>query len=156
MHSLADIEDMPEKDLILWAVRGDIHAARFCEHIFHISQIWDDLIDQDRDVHPQDINRIMWIALLEVPANPFFQKYANDLIPVMRQYIIDWLDANELEKGNSHDISVAYVLRDSASQLLTQCAYLVGGTAWVNQISLAIRRRIHDEPITSYADKLRG
>jgi hypothetical protein len=63
----------------------------------------------------------------------------------------DWRDSVTLEReGDPHGRSLAFVLRDQLTGLVVQCAYLVGGSAWMAEVSAGIRRYFHDETLSAY------
>ncbi|MFW5489148.1 MAG: hypothetical protein ACNI3A_12165 [Desulfovibrio sp.] len=134
-------------------LRGDMQAVKFCDDLFALTQTWDDLVDGDREVTPETVNRAFWRALVELPQNPFYQRYMRELHPVLRGFFNDWFDANALEDGDVHERTLSFVLRDAIGGIVGQCAYLVGGYEWMRQVSPDIRRMIHDEHLEDY---LRG
>lgn len=132
---------------------GDEDALAFCEAFFFITQIWDDLVDQDKAIDPADVNRAFWLALVEMPANPFFARHAAQLNAFIGQAACAWFDANVLERGTTHERTVAFVLRDAVGGLISLCAYLVGGYDRMRAVSPHVRRLVHDETLETY---LRG
>ena len=149
-----NILDLNQKDFILHCLKGNQNAAQFCEDVFSISQIWDDLIDRDRPVCNDQINRMMWKSLIDIPRNTFFYQNSLVLTQTLEIAISDWLDANELEKGNDKDRNIAFVLRDSVGTIVIQCARIIGGYDWMREISPYVRRFVYDETLMSYKDKL--
>ncbi len=135
------------------ALRGDLQAIKFCDDLFALTQVWDDLVDGDREVAPETVNRTFWRALVELPQNPFYLRNLEDLRPLLRGFFNDWFDANSLEHGDVHERTLSFVLRDAVGSVVSQCAYLVGGYEWMRQVSPDIRRMIHDERLEDY---LRG
>lgn len=133
---------------------GHRPAVAFCQQLGAISQIWDDLVDGDKEVSSDEINAAFWRALVEVPANPFYQQHFTHLQPLIQAAITDWLDANELERGSTHEQQVAWVLRDSVGAIVVHCAYLVGGYAHMREVSLEIRRALYDESFDEYKEVL--
>lgn len=131
-------------------------AVKFCEDLFRISQIWDDLIDRDREVPNTFINQMMWKALVDVPQNPFYYNNATSLSKIIELHIIDWFDANELEQGSDHDKNMAFVLRDSIGTIVIHCAKIIGGYDWMRSISTEVRRYVYDEPLEAYKEALPG
>jgi hypothetical protein len=132
---------------------GDKEAAAFCDAFFFITQVWDDLADKDKEIDPEDINRAFWLALVEIPRNRFYLRHAAEIGPFLAASINAWFDANELERGSTHERSLAFVLRDLVGGLISRCAYLIGGYEWMRKVSPDIRRLVHDEPLGLY---LRG
>jgi len=135
-------------------VLGDPEALAFCESFFFITQIWDDLVDGDKDVDPEDVNRAFWLALVEMPANPFFARHAAQLNTFIGQAACAWFDANTLERGTEHEKTLAFVLRDAVGGLVSLCAYLIGGYDHMRAVSPDVRRLVHDEPLTTYLKEL--
>ena len=149
-----NILDLNQKDFILHCLNGNHDAAQFCQDIFSISQIWDDLIDRDRPVCNDQINRMMWKAMIDIPRNPFLYQNSLALTQTLEIVMADWLDANELEKGNDNDKNIAFVLRDSVGTIVIQCARIIGGYDWMHEISPYVRRFVYDETLKSYKDNL--
>lgn len=134
-------------------VLGDPDAVKFCESFFFITQVWDDLVDGDRKVDKADVDRAFWLAMVEMPANPFYALHGPALNAFIAQSACAWFDANELEQGTTHEKTLAFVLRDAVGGLISLCAYLLGGYDWMRAVSPGIRRLVHDEPLGKY---LRG
>jgi len=145
---------MDEKQLIVQALQGNQEAAAFCSMIFEASQVWDDLIDGDKPVDKEQINSVFWNLLVALPGNAFYRQHIDSITPIIMQSISDWHVANALEKGDNHDKSIAFVLRDSVSALLIHCATLIGGYQWGRNVAVDIRRAIHDETLDEYVKGL--
>jgi hypothetical protein len=149
------IERDREAEFLYQVFMGNQDAVRFCQIIFRVSQVWDDLIDGD-PVLPEDINKTFWQLLIELPVNPFYRLHFNHLQPLLSQYIIDWLDANTMEKDGEEGQNMAFVLRDSVSSLAIQCALLIGGYDYMRKVSVEIRRFIFDDTLDEYKKNLRN
>ncbi len=143
-----------EPEFILQCVRGNEDAARFIEAVAKVSQVWDDLYDKDRPVADETLNRAFWIAMVDIPSNPFYQRHFEELQPIVRAGIMDWMASNDLEQGSEHDKEVAYVLRDTITGIITHCAYLVGGYNWMKHVNTKVRRALHDEPMGEYKESI--
>lgn len=129
--------------VILGWVLGDVHAATFLYNLLHISHVWDDLIDQDEEYSPDAVNRAFWIALIEVPKNPFFRAYCDQLLPVMQTAILNWHVANKLEVSGGRDaLEIAHVLRDGLADVVLMAARLLGGPDWATSVGPDIRTKI--------------
>lgn len=153
-----DIKVATEQRLVWQKVlKGNVDAIHFVDTLGFITQVWDDLIDKDNaKLTANEINKAFWCALVEIPQNPFFILHHKEFIPLFRDYINAWLDANELEKTNKHGKTIAFVLRDLGSGIVHQCAYLIGGYDWMREVSLLIRDTIFDETIEEYMNKERS
>ena len=131
-------------------------AILFCEALFRISQTLDDLIDGDKPVAGEAIYQAFWEALIELPSNPFYRQHEPFLRPLMAAALQDWRDSVSLERvGDHHGRTLAFVLRDQLTGLVVQCAGIVGGFAWMQQMGAEIRRYFHDEALVDYLGELR-
>ena len=132
-------------------LRNNEAAAQFCEMLFRISQTLDDLIDKDKPVTDAVLIRTFWEALIELPANAFYRQHEPYLRPLMASALQDWRDSACLERsGSYHHKTLAFVLRDQLTGLVTQCAYLIGGYEWMGQVSLSIRDHFHEDSLHDY------
>lgn len=149
---------MPRQDEAVFlrsVLQNNESAAAFCESLFRISQTLDDLIDKDNPVTDATLIRTFWEALIELPANPFYRQHEPYLRPLMASALQDWRDSACLERTDNHHFrSIAFVLRDQLATVLIQCAYLVGGYDWMNQVSVPVRQHIHEDTLGDYMASL--
>jgi hypothetical protein len=140
-----------QRQLLYQAVRGHPEAAEFCITLVEILHTWDDLIDRDKPVSPEAINQAFWLALVELPLNPFYQVHFHDLIPCLMTAILNWHAANDMEATESEaDKEIAFILRSSYADVVEQAARLVGGYDWARQVTPLIRREFHKEGYAGY------
>lgn len=140
-----------EATFLRGVLRNNEAAAQFCEMLFRISQTLDDLVDKDNPVADTTLIRTFWEALIELPANPFYREHEPYLRPLMASALQDWRDSACLERADSHHYkTLAFVLRDQLTGLVTQCAYLIGGYEWMNKVSLSIRDHFHEDKLDDY------
>ena len=145
-----------QNQLLDRVLMGNQAAISFCEEFFGLTQIWDDLYDGDNYVEPETINEAFWVALISLPNNPFYQQHFGYLNTIIQSAIMDWLDSNKLVDGTHEHKCAAYVLRDSASNLVIHCAYLIGGYDWMREISIDVRRALYDEPLNKFMEEHSG
>jgi len=145
-----------EHEFLQQVLKGHRSAVLFCELLFRISQVMDDIYDGDKEVSRRDFTEMMWEALVELPSNEFYMSNFAVLQPLVRSALNDWYDANELEHSGEHDQSIAFILRDQLTGLVSQCAYLVGGYQWLRHVSAEVRRFFHDETLVDYMNGLGG
>ena len=132
-------------------LKGHRDAIALCQSVARVSQIVDDLVDRDRDVSDATITAAFWEALFTIPANPFYQRHFGVLNPALQSAYIDWMDATKLEReGDDHSLSVAFALRSTLATFVIQCARLVGGYGWMQQVSVPIRRHVHEDSLEQY------
>lgn len=149
------MQESKERSFLRRVLREDVSAILFCEALFRISQTLDDLIDRDKPVTDQAIYHAFFLALIELPGNPFYRDNDVVLRAIMASALQDWKDSVDLERaGDEHGKTLAYVLRDQLTSVAVQVAGLVGGYVWMQQVSVEIRRFFHDEPLGEYIEKL--
>ncbi|MGP3789760.1 hypothetical protein [Pseudomonas sp. B392_1p] len=131
-------------------------AILYCETLFRISQTLDDLIDGDKPISGDDVYRAFWEALIELPSNPFYRQNEPFLRPLMAAAMQDWRDSVSLERaGDHHGRTLAFVLRDQLTGLVVQCAGIVGGFDWMQEIGGEVRRYFHDETLADYLSEFK-
>lgn len=143
------------EQLVAWVTRGDVEAARFCLDVCTIVQCWDDLIDRDKPVPPETINRTFWTALVELPRNPFYRRHFDVLNPLWITGIQNWHAANTFETGGSEaELEIAFIIRSCCADFLLQVATLVGGYEWARLVTPPIHRLSHGEGLRGYKENL--
>lgn len=121
----------------------------FCENkdavvcmvlISSIVEIWDDLIDKDKDLNDNKINMAFMQALIDLPSNSFWKQYQPLLQPVMLVSINAWMDATEAEKSDEcWKRRMAFYLRNLSMELVLQIAQITGGWDHLRKVSMDIR-----------------
>ncbi|MAY42270.1 hypothetical protein [Neptuniibacter sp. UBA847] len=144
-----------QHEFLMQVLRGNADAVEMCEQIFQVSQVIDDLVDQDKPITSAEVIKTFWVALIELPANPFYRRHELVIRPLMAGALQDWTDSVSLEReGDVHGKHLAFVLRDQLTSLVIQCAYLVGGYKWMQEIGVPVRRYFHDEGLIEYINNL--
>lgn len=122
-------------------LQGNIDAVRFCKDLITLVDLWDDLVDKDKEKTNDEINDVFRIALINIPLNPFYQKFQGHLIPLIMNCILQWEDANKMEKSvELSDKHQAFMLKASAIQIISYCAFIIGGMDWSREIGIKIRK----------------
>lgn len=139
--------------LVEWIV--DMDAIAFLVQFGDFCEVIDDLWDGDKEVTRDDITRILFVALTEMPLNPFFDRHKGRLIPIMITGINAWLDANALEEGGENDRVFSYVLRDWYAELISFVIYLTRGRDFMRAVSMDVRVFFtHHETLEQYKEDL--
>jgi hypothetical protein len=91
---------------------GNQHAFALANSIILLTNIWDDLIDQDKPVTRTQINSAFYCALSEIPQNPFFAQHRGYLQPLMDSMMVSYFCANEWEQAQDpHGMELGHVMR---------------------------------------------
>lgn len=141
------------KTQLKYFLKDNVAAIHLCMNLTYIAHLWDDLYDNDRTRTGKDINDAFRIALVDLSLNPFYLENLTDFRPLMMNAILQWQDANVLERGSDHDKHMAYMLRASFLQIFVYCAYLVGGPDWAAKVGPAMRR-LYEEPLEDFLKEM--
>ena len=145
-----------EAQFLAEVLRGNQAAVQFCLSLFRVSQTLDDIIDGDKKITQNQVISAFWQSLVEIPGNAFYRQNEAYLRPLMAMALQDWRDSVFLERSESeHNQTLAFVLRDQLTGVVIQCAYLVGGEAWMEACGPRVREHFHDEPLSDYLDNLK-
>jgi hypothetical protein len=102
---------------------GNQDALNMFRMIVALTHTWDDLIDKDKEVAAEDINNAFMIALVYMPANPFYQQIQNQILPLWIIAMSAYNVANKFERDkDEHGLEIAHNLRYSAGHVI---AYMV-------------------------------
>jgi hypothetical protein len=141
-----------EREFLQQVLPNNPSAVAFCETVFQISQVLDDLIDGDGQLDQGTVIQAFWRALVDLPENAFYRQHEPFLRPQLAVALQDWTDSVTLERsGDEHDRNLAFVLRDQLTGIVVQCTRLVGGYEFMRQVGPTIRRYFHDERLADYA-----
>lgn len=141
--------ELRNEKLKIWV--EDRSAIAFIIQFSDFCEVLDDLWDGDKEVTKDDLTRILFVAMTEMPINSFFDQYKANLIPVIVTGINAWLDANELERGGDNDKVFSYVLRDWYAELIAFVVYLTRGRAYMRSVSMDVRTFFtHHETLEEY------
>ena len=93
---------------------------------------------------------IPWIASLAIRLLGSLMT-RDSLMPVLKLAIANWHAANAMELSyDEQDRRIAFILRSTYVDLVTICAYLVGGREWAVNVALEARRDTSAEGWDAY------
>lgn len=120
-------------------LKNDRDAVAFILAVHKVVELWDDLIDKDKDPQDADINAGLYAAMVTLPRNPFYQRHFALLSPLVESAILDWWTANELETQGGDGLHTSYILRCSGLALTVMCARIIGGVEWASAVNNELR-----------------
>ncbi|TVU87428.1 hypothetical protein [Vreelandella titanicae] len=143
-----------EIQLLRW-MKGDKLAVEYIEIICDIAHKWDDLIDKDKALNDEEINKLFFDVLIKLPRNTFYRKNFEHLNSVLMNAISNWQIATQMEReGGDYEKSIAFILRSSYVDLITQAALLCGGNQWASKVGSEARAITHSETYEGYLKNL--
>ena len=130
-----------EIQLLRW-MKGDKLAVEYIEIICDVAHKWDDLIDKDKVLSDDDINKLFFDILIKLPRNTFYRKNFEHMNSVLMNAISNWQVATQLEReGGDYETSIAFILRSSYVDLITQ-------------VGKEVRKITHNETYEGYLTNL--
>ncbi|MGY8872233.1 MAG: hypothetical protein ACKVJE_17490, partial [Pseudomonadales bacterium] len=142
-----------ERDFLEKVLRGNTHAINFILMLFSLSQVMDDLVDKDKPVDDLNIIRSYHMALVAIPNNQFYRANVDQLHPMLAIILQCYADSVQLEKGNAHDLHLAFVLRDRLTDLVTQCVRLLYGWDEAQYVATDIQCFFQQESLSDFMDE---
>src|SRR5688572_11406989 len=139
-----------EEEFLNQMLQGNQAAIAFVNCLFKIVQLLDDFCDNDNEMDADDAEELCWLTLCSLPSQPFYIQHFMELQPLIRLAVIDWFDANELEKGTEDAKKIAFVLRETINSIVIHVAGIVGGDDWMREISLQIRLHAFEDSFEDY------
>ena len=119
-------------DLIRFVSHGDDAAFAYLEIMARLVYLADDLVDEDLgEVGRQElVAALLWAIFVELPANPFHQRNAHRLAPLLSDIIVQWHKADDWrrrkEPGYAREV-FGFVRRENMDSLVGAVAGIVGG-----------------------------
>lgn len=140
------------ENLAVWV--QDPAAISFFLTVADASELFDDVVDNDKPIEAGHVERVAFNLLTVLPLNPFFDRFKSQLCPIMHTGINAWLDATAMEKDSNLQAR-SYVLRDWNLELLMHVVYLTRGREYMRSVSVEIRKFFLHETLDEYREKLK-
>lgn len=145
----AEVADFETTQAVIsQALRGNEHAIAMINLLRFVVQIWDDLIDRDREVPDAHVHRAFYAALIDLPRNPFYRTYSAELLPVLTNVILNWHASNALRRDEKPALRhAANVMRNRLADMVMICAAIIGGPAHAEAWASRVAAVVYDEPL---------
>ena len=127
-----------DEKLAEWIV--DPSAVEFVRILGMSTELFDDLVDHDKDVSETQIFNLIISLWVKLPFNSFWNAHKGFLMPVLLMSINAWQDANVLEKNKGNDQVYAYVFRNLTLQVLPMIIFILYGEQRMRELSLEMHR----------------
>lgn len=99
---------------------GNADAEALYVMLVEICHTWDDLVDRDKPVPPEQINRVFLMSLISLPSNPVYRTMFPQILPLLLTAFAGYLVANKYESDKDpHGIEIAHTLRYAVAQVVT-------------------------------------
>lgn len=130
---------------------GNRPAIDFWMTLYRIAHIYDDLIDKDRDIPDQDVHDLIWLMLVDVQDNLFYQQHYHQLKPLMVNALIAYRASVRYEQEHDEQgQELGHVLRYAVGNVMVNAIYLCGGEAHANRHAPELYKRLCDDRLGDY------
>lgn len=132
-------------------LNGNEEAFAFVTMLWNFVTVWDDAVDRDKSLMPEDINQAMRWAWLDMESSPFYTEHKAALKPALYMAVISWIAANSMERtGKRPLLEQSYVLRCSPFDVFVLCVMLVSGFDAAVEAQLLLRSSFQEDSMESY------
>ena len=100
-------------------------AAQWLLDLWRVIQMLDDVVDND-PIEREELNNTIFLSLIGLPANPFFQAHSANLLPVLATAILKWQASDTTERDNKADAK-SFVWRASYYDVVMTVVLLCHG-----------------------------
>lgn len=130
---------------------GNPDAVNMYEAIMDLAHIWDDLVDRDKPVNEATINHAFMTALVYLPANPFYRKIQDQILPMWVTVVSAFEAANKFERDKDpHGLEIAHMLRYAAGQIIAYSIHVCVGPEKAREYIPEMWKVIADERFEKY------
>jgi hypothetical protein len=119
---------MEDRLTVLKWFGGDENAANMYYSFVDLSHTWDDLVDKDKDVPESAINNAFMACLVYLPANPFYRRIQDAIMPMWITVVSAYETGNKFERDKDpHGVEIAHTLRYAAGHILAYAIHVCVG-----------------------------
>lgn len=130
---------------------GNADALAMYQMFIDLSHTWDDLIDGDKIVSGDAINNAFLIPLFYLPANPFYQKIQQAILPMWLMVVSAYETANTFEsRKDAHGIEIAHSLRYAAGHIISYAVHACVGRDKAKEVLPELWKDIFFERFDEY------
>lgn len=130
---------------------GNEHALQVYQCFVDLAHTWDDLVDKDKDVSEESINRAFLICLVYLQSNPFYRQIQDQIVPMWISVVSAYQTANKFEKDkDEHGIEIAHSLRYAAGHIVAYMVNVCVGPDKANEIMPEVWKNIVPERFDDY------
>lgn len=114
---------------------GNEDALNMYRAFVSLAHTWDDMVDKDKPVGSDDINRAFLTCLVYLPANPFYRAIQDQILPMWLVVVSSYETANTFEKAKDpHGIEIAHSLRYAAGNIVAYAVHVCLGAEKAKEV----------------------
>jgi purine-cytosine permease-like protein len=130
---------------------GNQDALNMYRAFVNLAHTWDDMIDRDKPVSADDINRAFLTCLVYLPANPFYRAIQDQIMPMWLVVVSSYETANAFEKAKDpHGIEIAHSLRYAAGSIVAYAVHVCLGAEKAKEVLPEVWKAMFYERFDDY------
>ena len=153
------MEMKTEQAKILEWMKGNEIAADFIWKMALMTQVADDLVDEDDIDKHHYMTKLLSLCLFEIPQNPFFKQYSDTLTPLLATSFQIWSWTDMWGAGDDPELNLfGYCYREHTEQAMVMAAYLIGGqdhARWVARDMVEFYRGAGSEKFSDWLEEMK-
>ena len=141
---------MKDEGKLEW-LGGNQDALNMYRAFVNLAHTWDDMIDRDKPVSADDINRAFLTCLVYLPANPFYRAIQDQIMPMWLVVVSSYETANAFEKAKDpHGIEIAHSLRYAAGSIIAYAVHVCLGAEKAKEVLPEVWKAMFYERFDDY------
>ena len=142
---------MDEKEGKLEWFGGNQDALNMLRALVFLTHTWDDLVDKDKETSEEVINQAFLTALAYLPANPFYRKIQDAILPMWLVIVSSYEAANKFEREKDpHGIEISHGLRYATGNILAYAIHVCVGQEQARQYIPELWKAVFFERFDDY------
>ena len=130
---------------------GNQDALNMYRAFVDLAHTWDDMVDGDKPVTADDINRAFLTCLVYLPANPFYRAIQEQILPMWLVVVSSYETANAFEKAKDpHGIEIAHSLRYAAGNIVAYAVHVCLGAEKAKEVLPEVWKAMFYERFDDY------
>ena len=130
---------------------GNQDALNMYRAFVNLAHTWDDMIDRDKPVSADDINRAFLTCLVYLPANSFYRAIQEQILPMWLVVVSSYETANAFEKAKDpHGIEIAHSLRYAAGNIVAYAVHVCLGAERAKEVLPEVWKTMFYERFDDY------
>ena len=140
-------EEQTLRDSLTDGLSLPLDAVVWLCDLYAVTQVFDDFADGDT-VERDDLNRALFLSLVGMSANPFFDANRFSLRPVLALFIMKWQASDQAERAGKAD-EVSFVWRAGFYDLV-MTAFLICHGREATEANAQTIMSLYGEKFTEY------
>lgn len=134
--------------------KNDMAATELSFMLLEVAHIWDDLVDKDKPVTTEEIDKAFIYSLQCIPMHKYWSPAMHAMLSSV---YLRWHAANCLEScpaSTDNDLAKAWMLRASLYDLFEMLALQLHGLEWAKSQAVTLRL-FYGEQLTDFITEVR-